>query len=412
MDSDYLAWNGERYVWPPPEGWYLASDGRWWAPDTGPHMDLSQLPAESAPTDVGAGYQPEPVDYIDTAGYESPAPHAELTPTQAPYDPGPAPQLFPDGGAVPDLATAQSLAPELDPTVAYQGDFNAPGAGRPVTGQVAAVSDTDVTTAMATDIGDSRRNPTMVMAEPQPTGAGPHAVMSPDPDTGRHDRVQILEPSEEAPSAGVQRSRTMPMVAAGLLAAAAIGIAGLLALLGGDGDAQTQQPSASSEETEGGDSDGLVVSTDDSGTPTSADGAMDDGAMDEGAMDDGAMDDGDAMGEGGDDSSSTTAVDAGDATENAALIGEFRTLLEGNQITAAALTGDDLMVFGQTACGYATSAGDLPEYQQIREEALNGAQNDELSIGELQFVVDAAVTVFCPEDATRLELTATAPAEG
>ena len=407
MDSDYLAWNGERYVWPPPEGWYLASDGRWWAPDTGPDMDLSPLPAESAPTDIGAGYRPEPVDNIDTAGYESPAPQAELTPTQAPYDPGPAPRLFPDSGAVPDLATAQSRAPEPDPTVAHQGDFSAPGAGRPVTGQVAAVSDTDATTAMATDIGDSRRNPTMVMAEPQSTSTGPHPVMSPDPDTGRHDRVQILETAEEAPSAGIQRSRTMPMVAAGLLAAAAIGIAALLALLGGDGDTQTQQPSASAEETEGANSDGLVVSTDDSGTPTSADGAMDDGAMD-----DGAMGDGDAMGEEGGGSSSTTAVDAGDATENAALIGQFRTLLEGNRITAAALTGDDLMVFGQTACGYATSAGDLPEYQQIRDEALNGAQNDELSIEELQFVVDAAVTVFCPEDATRLELAATAPSGG
>ncbi len=70
------------------------------------------------------------------------------------------------------------------------------------------------------------------------------------------------------------------------------------------------------------------------------------------------------------------------------------------------------MVFGETACSYATSAGDLPEYEQIRDEALNGAQNDELSIPELQFVVDAAVTVFCTEDAARLGLTATAPVEG
>ena len=37
MSKTYLAWNGKPYHWPPPEGWYLASDQRWWAPDTGPN---------------------------------------------------------------------------------------------------------------------------------------------------------------------------------------------------------------------------------------------------------------------------------------------------------------------------------------------------------------------------------------
>ena len=36
MSQNYLAWNGEEYPWPPPEGWYEASDGRWWAPNSGP----------------------------------------------------------------------------------------------------------------------------------------------------------------------------------------------------------------------------------------------------------------------------------------------------------------------------------------------------------------------------------------
>ncbi len=32
----YIAWDGLSYEGQPPEGWHLASDERWWAPDTGP----------------------------------------------------------------------------------------------------------------------------------------------------------------------------------------------------------------------------------------------------------------------------------------------------------------------------------------------------------------------------------------
>ena len=37
MSATYVAWNGLSYPWPPPEGWYLASDSQWWAPGTGPN---------------------------------------------------------------------------------------------------------------------------------------------------------------------------------------------------------------------------------------------------------------------------------------------------------------------------------------------------------------------------------------
>lgn len=32
----YVAWDGNTYPGNPPEGWYLAQDGRWWSPGTGP----------------------------------------------------------------------------------------------------------------------------------------------------------------------------------------------------------------------------------------------------------------------------------------------------------------------------------------------------------------------------------------
>jgi hypothetical protein len=34
--NQFVAWNGETYQGQPPEGWYLAADGRWWAPGSGP----------------------------------------------------------------------------------------------------------------------------------------------------------------------------------------------------------------------------------------------------------------------------------------------------------------------------------------------------------------------------------------
>lgn len=37
MGGTYRAWNDTIRRWPPPNGWYRADDGRWWAPGTGPN---------------------------------------------------------------------------------------------------------------------------------------------------------------------------------------------------------------------------------------------------------------------------------------------------------------------------------------------------------------------------------------
>ena len=48
---DYEAWNGERYPWPPPEGWFRATDGRWWAPRGGEEQatESTRVPPVAAP---------------------------------------------------------------------------------------------------------------------------------------------------------------------------------------------------------------------------------------------------------------------------------------------------------------------------------------------------------------------------
>lgn len=44
MSDTYIGWDGYPYPWPPPDGWYLAVDGRWWAPGTGPGPDPTTAP--------------------------------------------------------------------------------------------------------------------------------------------------------------------------------------------------------------------------------------------------------------------------------------------------------------------------------------------------------------------------------
>ena len=35
-DVTYTAWDDNQYQWPPPDGWYEATDGKWWPEGYGP----------------------------------------------------------------------------------------------------------------------------------------------------------------------------------------------------------------------------------------------------------------------------------------------------------------------------------------------------------------------------------------
>lgn len=71
MTETYTAWDGERYPWPPPDNWYLAADGRWWHPNSGPDG-------------VGSGHAEEAIASAairgrhDLADPSTPSPGAEL----------------------------------------------------------------------------------------------------------------------------------------------------------------------------------------------------------------------------------------------------------------------------------------------------------------------------------------------
>ncbi len=39
--ESYQAWDGKKYKWPPPEGWYVASDKKWWPEGYGPKANAA-----------------------------------------------------------------------------------------------------------------------------------------------------------------------------------------------------------------------------------------------------------------------------------------------------------------------------------------------------------------------------------
>lgn len=68
-EQSYEAWDGKRYKWPPPSGWYLASDNRWWPENYGPKNDQQPAspqnikkiePEVRQNTDFNAGFDTRP----------------------------------------------------------------------------------------------------------------------------------------------------------------------------------------------------------------------------------------------------------------------------------------------------------------------------------------------------------------
>jgi len=69
-EASYTAWDDNLYAWPPPEGWYQASDGRWWPAGYGP-AERSSAPEGPAPAAEAAAVPgadgPDPYDQRTSA---------------------------------------------------------------------------------------------------------------------------------------------------------------------------------------------------------------------------------------------------------------------------------------------------------------------------------------------------------
>ncbi len=57
MSEQYTAWDGNDYPWPPPEGWVMGNDGRYWPEGQQPTeaavaSELAPSPPPPAPPGV------------------------------------------------------------------------------------------------------------------------------------------------------------------------------------------------------------------------------------------------------------------------------------------------------------------------------------------------------------------------
>ncbi len=123
MAENYIAWNGDEYPWPPPDGWEKKGDGRYWPADQSP-------PESDATTQVPVAETaaPEP-PAVEAAPPGPPAvvpPDAATPPVQMTPPPGMAPPGAPEPGNSPAWAAAPGGPPQQQP-IPQQPGMTPPG---------------------------------------------------------------------------------------------------------------------------------------------------------------------------------------------------------------------------------------------------------------------------------------------
>ena len=94
-ELSYTAWDDNRYQWPPPDGWYQASDGKWWPEGYGPiaGQTTAEATAASEAADHEASVAAEPAEERiageSEAAYGSVATDADLSAATAAQDADP-----------------------------------------------------------------------------------------------------------------------------------------------------------------------------------------------------------------------------------------------------------------------------------------------------------------------------------
>ncbi len=331
MSDTYLGWDGKPYPWPPPDGWYYASDGRWWAPGTGPNppptSTFSSYP-EAGAAEPAVGTQ-APVG-TQTAQYPSPGPM-----TGGPVGPaGP-----PPGFGYPQDAVAAPRYGAPGPSAFWQApfpdSFQAPPGGQPP------------------DFGPSGFGPGHIpRAAPPKSGGGPGKIIA---------------------------------IVVSLAAVAALGVvAVVLAARANDETAATTNTSASTGTTDAA-TQTTSASPSVTGETTSPDSVDDSSTVTE---------------------TTTAPIDPPStlAPQDLVKVAEFRALLLQNDLTSDALSDAKVVEFGSDFCIFAGLSEDPDDFAVYREQAIKQSKS-ELSAKSLSVVIDAAVVVFCPEDATRLGVT-------
>ena len=340
MTDTYTGWDGKDYPWPPPDGWYEASDGRWWAPGTGPNPPPDtpappSRPRSFSPGDLGDGYDdpsgPDPrTAQLASAASRRPAYDEPDTALSG------GPSHTPPGGV--DYGATSTFA---------AGDL--PGPGGPATTRTPAID-----------------------GSLPPPGSGHR------PDLGA------------APPGG---GRKFLFLALGVVLALVVLGGAYVFLSGGDDEAASGGASTTATSADGASPESTApTSGSDStvaGQTTSTDG---DGSASttETTDTDGSTDSTDGSG-----ASTTVAVDP---TE----IDQFRSILRDNGLTSDKLTDADVLGFGNSFCDVAASSDSPEVFDGFRQDAIESTANTTLEPEELGMVIDTAIVAFCPEEAERL----------
>lgn len=297
MSDTYIGWDGHPYPWPPPDGWYLASDGRWWAPGSGPGPYQA---AQAAGTGAGAGAG---LLMGDTASMPTMRAEPEVTPGASnPYGP-------------PTHASSVRRFSDDPAPLPLTADFDPPAPSAAAAG-----------------------------------GAGPNRLL---------------------------------LVAAGVLALLALG-AGIVLLNSGNDDPATDDASA-------------AVTTQPTGTAAAPEPTNPDPA----ATDTTPVTDTTAATDTTPGTDTAPPVDSTLTAQGAQLVADFRALLVANELTSDQLTDLQIQTFGTSFCIFAQESATPADFDGYRQEAIDRTETA-LDPVSLALVIDVAVTVFCPDEATRL----------
>lgn len=395
MTATYVAWNGKSYPSPPPEGWYEASDGRWWAPGTGPNPPgqaataipqpaarqaaLAQRP-NSVVADISSATTKASATVSNTgAATTSPADEAADTSSR-----GSRPRV--DLKAVAATAAAQR-AQVLNTSPADTKPVESKAADQDHTSEFRVASAVEQRT-VSRSVSTGHRTSAEVSAEDsgsagdasttsstaQPGTEMPSMVEDPKQTDGIKPPVIAKKvPTEEHDGRSRKELALIAVVAVAVLAAVGFTFA---ALTGNGGDSTT---AASTNTTAADPADTSATTTIEApSTEAQTTEAVD---------------------------ITTTSSPAQTTTtlSDPERVAQFRAGLEDNLLSTESLSDQDIIDFGQSFCLFAIVSTDSGDFETYRLRAIAESTTD-LTPEELTLAIDQALASFCPEHAQRLGL--------
>lgn len=343
----YIAWDGRTYHWPPPKGWYIDGDQRWWAPGTGPGPATTPMTEPARTGSVGeAASLPEDESHTNAFRYRR-------FPEPADSDNVDEGEWFPPR---PERRPPETLVADEHPRVR-----------RPARGAEYPSLITESRSSAATRFSRPRSLVLLgtIMVLLLVILFGTQSVLS--------RRSTSLEAGQAPTSTTISRSANATTTAAG----------------------------SKSEKLEPAETSSTVNSvTHSSGGGVSAPKASDEPNL-ETSRSSVVEEESTTTA-----SSVTVLTDRPLSTvENLdRKINQYRTLLTAQGVTSDQLTNDDVVNFGDSSCAYAIIAQNRREYVSARDTLIESIDNKELSTHQLRFAIDSAVAVFCPSEAQRISL--------